>query len=159
METVIKSSTTYTGYKFKWLTLIRIVLGVVMIIKGIYFFMDNTLLLNLFKNSGIGFMNNNQEMWASIITYFNLLGGVFIATGFLTRWVALLLIPMLAGAVFLNFRLGIDEGSGNFILSIAALALLVLFVKLGSGSISADEFFRTYTHAGEKDGYTRKFFQ
>lgn len=157
MEKINKINTT--AYPSKWFTLLRIVLGIIILMKGILFFMDNTLLVALFENSGLAFVNRNQEMWASVITYFNLLGGVFIATGFFTRWICLLLIPMLIGAVILNFNLGIDAGAGDLILSIVALVLLIAFAKLGSGHISADEFFRTYTHAGEKDGYTKKFFQ
>lgn len=157
METINKKNTT--AYPSKWFTLLRIMLGIIILMKGILFFMDNTLLVALFQNSGLEFVNRNMEMWASVITYFNLLGGVFIATGFFTRWICVILIPMLIGAVILNFNLGIESGAGDLILSFVTLALLIVFVKLGSGNISADEFFRTYTHAGEKDGYTRKFFQ
>lgn len=161
METITTTTSArqYNGYKPKWLTLLRIALGVIILLKGISFFMDNTLLMSLLQRSNLAFVGNNAEVWASVITYFNLLGGVFIATGFFTRFMCILLIPMLAGAVYLNFSLGIGESAGDLLLSIIALVLLVLFAKLGSGNISADEFFRTYTHAGEKDGYTRKFFQ
>lgn len=161
METITTTTSArqYNGYKPKWLTLLRIALGVIILLKGISFFMDNTLLMSLLQRSNLAFVGNNAEVWASVITYFNLLGGVFIATGFFTRLMCILLIPMLAGAVYLNFSLGIGESTGDLLLSIIALVLLVLFAKLGSGNISADEFFRTYTHAGEKDGYTRKFFQ
>jgi len=162
METITTTTTStrqYNGYKPKWLTLLRIALGVIILLKGISFFMDNTLLMSLLQRSNLAFVGGNAEVWASVITYFNLLGGVFIATGFFTRFICILLIPMLIGAVYLNFSLGIGGGAGDLLLSIIALVLLVLFAKLGSGNISADEFFRTYTHAGEKDGYTKKFFQ
>lgn len=159
METTITTTRHYSGYKPKWLTLLRVVLGIIILLKGIFFFMNNTLLMALLQRTNLAFVGSNAEVWASVITYFNLLGGVFIATGFFTRFICLLLIPMLVGAVYLNFSLGIGGGAGDLMLSIIALVLLVLFAKLGSGNISADEFFRTYTHAGEKDGYTRKFFQ
>jgi putative oxidoreductase len=159
MERVLKPTNADTSYHPRWLTLVRIFLGIVLIHRGILFFMDQTQLTYLLQNSSVSFINKNQEIWSYIITYCNLLGGVFIATGLGTRWVALLLIPMLIGAVILNFNAGISEGAGNFILSIVALILLVVFVKVGSGNISADEFFRSYTHAGQRDGYTKKFFQ
>jgi putative oxidoreductase len=159
MEIINPPSASRTGYKPWWLTFVRIALGIIILHRGITFFMDNTLLLAFFEKADLAFIGSNQEVWASVITYFNLLGGVFIATGFFTRWACIAMIPILIGAVYLNFSLGIGAGAGNLILSIIALVLCVLFAKLGSGTISADEFFRTYTHAGEKDGYTRKFFQ
>jgi putative oxidoreductase len=159
MERVIKPSNADTSYHPRWLTLVRIFLGIVLIHRGIVFFMDQTQLTSLLGDSSVFFISNNRELWAWIITYCNLLGGVFIATGLGTRWVSLLLIPMLIGAVILNINAGLAEGAGNLILSIISLVLLVLFVKLGSGNISADEFFRSYTHAGRVDGFTRKFFQ
>lgn len=159
MERVITPTNADTSYHPRWLTLVRIFLGIILIHRGIVFFMDQTLLTTILQNSSVSFINQNQVVWAYIITYCNLLGGVFIATGLFTRWVSLLLIPMLVGAVILNFRMGINDGAGNFLLSVVALVLLVLFVKLGSGNISADEFFRSYTHAGQRDGFTKKFFQ
>ncbi len=162
METTVtnpRSAQFSSGYKPKWLTLLRVALGIIILLKGISFFMDNTLLMGLLQRTNLAFVGSNLEVWASIITYFNLLGGVFIVTGFFTRITCILLIPVVAAAVFLNFKLGIDSDAGNLFLSIISLLLLVLFAKLGSGNISADEFFRTYTHAGEKDGYTKKFFQ
>jgi len=160
METIITpSARQYNGYKPKWLTLLRVALGIIILLKGISFFMDNTLLMALLQKSNLAFVGNNAEVWASVITYFNLLGGVFITAGLFTRLMCVLLIPMLLAAVYLNFSLGIGGGAANLLLSVVTLALLILFAKIGSGSISADEFFRTYTHAGEKDGYTKKFFQ
>lgn len=159
MERVIKPTSADTSYHPRWLTLVRIFLGIILIHRGIVFFMDQNQLTSLLRDAPVFFISNNQQFWAYVITYCNLLGGVFIATGLGTRWVALILIPMLIGAVILSLRVGISEGPGNLILSIIALVLLVLFVKLGSGNISADEFFRTYTHAGQRDGFTKKFFQ
>ncbi|RYD68998.1 MAG: DoxX family protein [Sphingobacteriales bacterium] len=158
MET-ISVTRQFNGYKPKWLTLLRVALGIIILLKGISFFMDNTLLTSLLQRTNLAFVGNNAEIWASVITYFNLLGGVFIAAGLFTRFMCFILIPILIAAVYLNFSLGIGGGAGDLLLSVISLVLLIVFAKIGSGNISADEFFRTYTHAGERDGYTRKFFQ
>lgn len=158
METIATTS-SFAGYKPKWLTLLRIILGIIILLKGISFFMDNTLLTSLLNRTNLAFVGNNAEVWAAVITYFNLLGGVFIAAGLFTRPMCLLLLPLLVGAVYLNFSSGVGNSTADLLLSLLTLVLLIIFAAKGSGNISADEFFRTYTHAGEKEGYTKKFFQ
>jgi len=44
-------------------------------------------------------------------------------------------------------------------LSIITLILLIVFAIKGSGTLSADEFFRTYYKAGTEDGNTKRFFE
>jgi hypothetical protein len=47
----------------------------------------------------------------------------------------------------------------ELVLSIVTLLLLILFAIKGSGTLSADEFFRTYYKAGTEDGQTKRFFE
>jgi hypothetical protein len=54
---------------------------------------------------------------------------------------------------------GVKFTNPELALSMLALVLLIVFLVKGSGTISADEFFRSYTNAGHKTGYTKKFFQ
>ena len=114
----------------------------------------------MLQSTGFNVMNNNASAISFFITYFNLLGGVFIIAGLFTKWVSLLQIPLIIGAiVFVNSKAGISFSNTELALSMLVLVLLIVFVIKGSGNISADEFFRTYTHAGRKSGYTKKFFQ
>ena len=142
-----------------WLTLVRVLLGLVLIAKGISFFHDSSTLETMIHKRGWGIFESNAQTIAVLITYINLLGGVFIATGLFTRWISVIQIPLLIGAVIFNMQEGISFSNTEFILSAITLLLLCVFVVKGSGPISADEFFRNYTFAGMERGHTRKFFQ
>ncbi len=144
----------------KWLTLFRIILGFILILKGYTFFQDSAHLEEMIRAGNIEMFTNNTRAIAFIITYVNLLGGVFIATGLFTRWMSLLNIPVVIGAiVFVNSKAGMSLNNTELILSVCTLILLVLFSIKGSGALSADEFFRSYTKAGMEPGHTKKLFQ
>jgi putative oxidoreductase len=143
-----------------WLALLRIAVGIIILLKGIAFFKDSTAIETLVQNPDFSLLKNNAAAIAFFITYFNLLGGFFITVGLFTRWVSLLQIPLLVGAIiFVNSEAGMSFSNPELALSILVLILLALFVLKGSGPYSADEFFRSYTNAGHKSGYTKKFFQ
>ncbi|MEO8567977.1 MAG: DoxX family protein [Ginsengibacter sp.] len=143
----------------KWLTIVRIVLGFILFWKGINFIRDTSLLQGMIEKTGIGMFDKNSSAIAFIITYLNLLGGLFIAVGLFTRTSSIIQIPILIGAVFLvNIQ---QAGNSGFelVLSVIVLLLLLLFAFKGSGAISADEYFRSYYKAGSGEGNTRKFFK
>lgn len=140
-------------------TFLRIFLGTVLLLKGFAFFKDSNHIHALIKNQGFEILDTNAGAIAFFITYLNLLGGTFIVAGFLTRWIALLQIPVLIGAIiFLTNEAGITFNNTELALSVVILLLLFVFLVRGSGPYSADEFFRSYTHAGQKSGFTKRFF-
>lgn len=142
----------------KWLTIPRIILGLILIYKGSTFLQDQTKLSSLFTGTGMGLFNNNSEMWALILTYAHLLGGFFIAIGLFTRWSCIALIPFIAGAiVFVNLKPGMPFGILELFISVLCFVLLVYFAWKGGGAISADEYFRNYTKAAIEPGHTEEF--
>ncbi|MBS1497387.1 MAG: DoxX family protein [Bacteroidetes bacterium] len=144
----------------KWLTLIRIVLGFILIWKGFIFFKDSTGLEGMMRGTGLDMFANYTQTFSFIVTYVSLLGGVFIAVGFLTRLMCLIQIPILLGAIiFINSKAGMSFSNTELVLSIIVFLLLLLFLVKGSGVLSADEFFRSYNKAGEEQGHTKEFFQ
>lgn len=120
------------------LVVLRVVLGTVLLIKGI-FFIDNTVLLeNLITQSGFQRFNAWLPL---VITWAHLLGGCFIILGLLTRWAVILQLPILLGAVLLvNSAKGTFVIDFEFILSVVILFLLVIFLIIGSGPISMDDY-------------------
>lgn len=160
MTTSDSSSSKITAHFPKWLTIPRIALGIVILLRGISFFQDMSGLESLVQKPGFAFLQNNAATLAVVITYFNLLGGFFIAIGLFTRWMSILQLPIIIGAIiFVNVEAASRLTSYELGLSVVVLVLLIVFIIKGSGPISADEFFRTYTNAGQKSGYTKKFFQ
>jgi uncharacterized membrane protein YphA (DoxX/SURF4 family) len=87
------------------------------------------------------------------------LGGLFIAVGLFTRTSSIVQIPILLIAAFFVNMKTTEKSSFELILSIIVLLLLILFAIKGSGSLSADEYFRSYYKAGDEEGNTKKFFK
>ncbi len=142
-----------------WLTILRIILGFILVWKGYVFIRDTSYLQTLIEHTGLGVFSKNSEVLAFIVCYLSLLCGLFIATGLFTKTSSIVQIPILIVAIFfVNIK---ETGQSGFelLLSIITLLLLILFVIKGSGTLSADEFFRTYYKAGTEDGQTKRFFE
>jgi putative oxidoreductase len=144
----------------RWLTLVRIVLGFILFWKGISFIRDSSDLQLMLQRMSIGAIHENSEWIAFLITYINLLGGLFILVGLFTKTSCIVQIPILIGAVFfVNTKDGLNQSTSELVLSAVVLLLLILFAIKGSGVLSADEYFRSYYKAGSEEGHTKKFFK
>ena len=144
----------------RWLTIVRIALGFILFWKGINFIRDSSNLQEMLQRMAIGVIDKNSEWIAFLITYLNLLGGLFIAVGLFTKTSCVVQIPILVGAVFfVNNKHGLNQSNSELILSVIVLILLILFSIKGSGVLSADEYFRSYYKAGSEEGNTKKFFK
>lgn len=124
----------------RWLIVIRVALGICLIIKGISF-MSNTLNLpSLLASSSVDL---NNEWLPLFITWLHLLCGFFLIIGLFTRIAALIMIPILIGAVVLvNVPRGVFSGDSEFGYSLAVLLLLIFFFIEGGGPLSLDDWFR-----------------
>lgn len=143
----------------KWLTLLRILLGVILLYKGFIFLKNSVLVESLLKNNPFQIVDDNSSTVALIITYINLLGGFFIIIGLFTRWMCILQIPILLGAIFfVQDMASVSFANTELLLSIAVFVLLLVFAVKGSGAISADEYFRNYTKAALEPGHTKNLF-
>ena len=142
-----------------WLTVLRIILGLILSWKGLVFIRDFALLEKYIQETGVGFLSQNAHILAFIVSYLSLLSGLFIACGLRTKLFSGIQIPILIVAIFFVNMKGFGESPFELILSIITLILLVVFVIKGSGKLSADEFFRTYYKAGTEDGKTKNFFK
>ena len=141
----------------KWLTILRIALGFILFWRGISFLRDTSNLQQLLQGMSIGMIDKNSQWIAFLITYVNLLGGLFITVGLFTKTSCIVQIPILIGAVFfVNTKSGLNQPASELILSAIVLILLVFFAIKGSGVVSADEYFRSYYKAGAEDGTTKK---
>ena len=70
----------------------------------------------------------------------HIMGGIMIVCGLLTRWALIAQLPILIGAVLLNF-IG-DINSINVIISLATLAASIFYIVYGSEKHSADYYFK-----------------
>ncbi len=142
-----------------WLTIVRIALGLILFWKGINFIRDSSDLHLMLQRMSIGVVDKNSVWIEFLITYINLLGGLFIIVGLFTKTSSIILIPILISVVFfVNTRHGLNQSTFELVLSAIVLILLILFSIKGSGILSADEYFRSYYKAGSEDGNMKKLF-
>lgn len=117
--------------------LVRIALGVILFFKGVTFITNLQYLQDLlspFDKFGGGMILLHYIASAHI------LGGILIVFGLLTRWAIMAQLPILIGAVIINF-LG-EMHSQNLFLSLVTLAICIFFLIYGSGKHSADYYFK-----------------
>jgi uncharacterized membrane protein YphA (DoxX/SURF4 family) len=124
----------------KLLDLIRILLGVFLIFKGILFYEDMTILRDLIVEAKL--IDLSPDAITALlyyVTYAHLVGGTLIFLGLITRLASLIQIPIVLAAVFL-VNIPNRAVNSELWLSIMILALLLLFVIIGSGPLSLDRF-------------------
>ncbi len=128
----------------KWLDVVRIVLGLIIFSKGIALISDTgrqqELLLN---NSIFGFSEMMSSVAIHLVAFAHLVGGILITIGLVTRFAAVIQIPILICAIlFVNISHGFSALNSELWLSIIVLFLLILFWVIGSGPISVDHQIR-----------------
>jgi putative oxidoreductase len=126
----------------RWLEVMRIILGFIILGKGIAFISDTEALDTLIRESRLGFVS-------FILTHYvataHLIGGILIILGLLTRVAILFQIPILIGAVvFINATKGFSALNSELSLSILVLLMLLFFLVYGSGPWSLDEYMKTH---------------
>jgi putative oxidoreductase len=134
-------TTTESTAKLSWLTVLRILLGLIIFYKAITFIRNTSALKSLIEGTGLGVFSQNSEVLAFVIAYLSLLCGLFITVGLITRVASIIQIPILIVAVFLVNIKNISYNTFEFTLSLLALILLILFAIKGSGMLSLDEYF------------------
>jgi len=121
-----------------WLDFLRIILGLVLIWKGIAFYLNIGAFSILMHNAHLG-TAVGISMIAHFIIVVHVLGGVAIALGTYTRTFCLVNLPVLIGAVFfINLSPLILRPYSELWLSISVLAGLVIFIIEGNGKLSVD---------------------
>lgn len=128
--------------QLNWITLLRIVLGLIIFWKAVNFIRDTAALKLLIEKTGIGTFSQNSEALAFLIAYLGMLCCSFITVGFFTRAASIIQIPVLVVAVFFVNIKSINDNTFEFILSLITLLLLILFAIKGSGNLSLDKYFR-----------------
>ena len=115
------------------LDMLRVALWVFCFVKGIHFISQSQTLIELIRPL-------EGYAGAMLIIHYvapaHLVGGILIAVGLLTRWAVLVQIPILIGAILINF-VG-EMVPANLIIAVLALFLSVFFILYGSGKHSAD---------------------
>jgi len=119
-----------------WLDILRIIVGIAIFIKGIYFIHNPDALLQILQNSKI-------EGWTFVVehhvAFTYLAGGILIAIGLITRIAIIFQLPVFFGSIFgfLTHR-GFFSVYSDLTFSIVMFALLIFFLIWGPGKLSVD---------------------
>ena len=138
MDTSVKGlnkwANAHTNYG---LDILRVALGVFLIYKGGYFITNSRDFEDLIAplSNFMGGMLTFHYIAAA-----HIMGGVMIIFGLLTRWAIIAQLPILFGAVIVNF-IG-EFNTTNLLLSGFTLALSLFFLFYGGGKHSADYYFK-----------------
>jgi putative oxidoreductase len=125
------------AHSYYTIDVLRIALGIFLFLKGISFISNSQPLIDLLSplsNFAGGMFVFHYVAGAHIM------GGVMIAIGLLTRWAIWAQLPIIIGAVAINF-IGPLVVS-NLLLSSLSLLLCICFLVYGSGKHSADYYFK-----------------
>lgn len=127
----------------KWIDGLRILLGLVLIWKGVQF-VGNIDLLKA-QIDQYPFITALSFWLAHIIVFAHFVGGLFITLGLLTRVGVIANLPILIGAVFfVHSPTNLFAVHSEMILSLIVLFLLCFFLVEGSGPISVDAYMRSH---------------
>lgn len=127
----------YTFFNFA----LRLVTGLLLLLKGIYFVSHSQHLEKLIMESSA---RSAVSFLVSYIPFAHLFGGAFIMLGLLTRFSVILQIPILIGALYYNVSPNAFGTGGELLLSIVVLVLLIYTLFYGSGPISMDDYLKKH---------------
>ncbi len=111
----------------------RITLGIFLFMKGLRFMNDTNLILEVLGTNS-SFMSD--MIVVHYVSMVHLIGGVLIIFGLLTRWSVLAQIPIVIGALLVNF-IG-EFSAANTLQASVILITLLVFLIIGAGKHSAD---------------------
>ncbi len=118
------------------LDLLRVLLGITIFFKGLYFISHTEELQHILANSAFPWLSFAVAHYVAIV---HLAGGIMISIGLFTRKAVALQIPILLGAVFLvNVPKGFFAEGNDLAFSIVVLSLLCFYFVYGPGYRSAD---------------------
>lgn len=132
------------GHHPKFLDVIRVALGVFLFLKGLGFMQNSANLKEMIESQpDISFSSG----WLMAVMYYvifvHFVGGVLIMLGILTRISALLQIPIVFCAIiFINYLQ--SPFNTDLISSIAAFVLLLVFLIVGSGKWSVENYLESF---------------
>jgi putative oxidoreductase len=137
MYTVKNLNKWANAHTYLTLDLVRIALGVFLFTKGISFITNIQYLVDLI--SPIDRIGGGMFL-IHYIAPAHMIGGIMIVFGLLTRWAIIAQLPILIGAIIVNF-MG-EMHSQNLLLALLVLAFCLFFLFYGSGKHSADYYFK-----------------
>lgn len=139
MNTILKIETWADSHHPKWIDILRIILGIILIVKGIAIIENREQVVAMMEKSNIDFFT--FILSSQYVLAFYIAGGLLVATGLLTRIVILFQLPLIIiSMVFIDYHEGLFALNSELGYLILVLALQLFFLFYGSGPISIDNY-------------------
>ncbi|WP_373518563.1 DoxX family protein [Pricia sp.] len=137
MATIKSLNKWANAHTYYLIDLLRVALGIFLFVKGVNFMSNLQEMMEVakpFENipGGMGILH--------YVAPAHFVGGFLIVIGLLTRWAVLAQLPILIGAVLVNF-LG-EMNTTNLVLAFVALLVCIFFLFYGSGKHSTDYYLK-----------------
>ena len=137
MATIKSLNKWANAHTYYPLDLLRVALGVFLFMKGVDFMSNHQQMAEIIKPF--------QDIPGGMLTMHyvapaHFVGGFLLVIGLLTRWAVVAQLPILIGAILVNF-LG-EMNARNLVLASITLLLCVFFMFYGSGKHSADYYLK-----------------
>ena len=120
------------NFKIFEISILRMIIGGFILFKGVRFFQDKEILEQIIIASNL---NIPEYLIVYPVIFCHIVGGLLILFGLLTRLASLCQIPILIGAVIVNYMI---NDPIQFFASVMVLISLMFITVLGSGKASAD---------------------
>lgn len=125
------------------LDIVRIALGVFLLLKGIAFMQNTSALKEIIESHSD--LTLPPSLFLTMVyyaTFVHIAGGALIALGLVTRLAALVQLPVVFAAVFFVNNLQ-SPLNAELWASVTCLVLLVVFMIIGSGKLSLENYFKS----------------
>ena len=139
MNTVLKLESWADHHHPKWIDLLRVVLGIIFIIKGIALIDHREQVIQMMEKSNIDLFTFSLS--SQYVIAFDLAGGLLIVIGLLTRLICLFQLPIVVlSIIFINYHQNLFALNSELGYLVLILALVLFFLFYGSGPISVDNY-------------------
>ena len=139
MNAIIKLESWADRHHPKWIDLLRILLGIIFIIKGAALIENRDQVIRMMEKSNLDlftFIISSQYVMA-----FDIAGRLLISLGLLTRLIVFFQLPIvILSLIFIDYHQGLFLLNSEFGYLILILALLIFFLFYGSGKLSLDNY-------------------
>jgi putative oxidoreductase len=139
MNTILKLESLADRHHPKWIDLLRVVLGIIFIVKGVALIEHREQVIQMMEKSNIDLFTFSLS--SQYVIAFDIAGGLLIAVGLLTRLIVLFQLPIVVlSIIFINYHQDLFALNSQLGYLILILALILFFLFYGSGTISVDYY-------------------
>src|SRR4051812_24471735 len=112
-----------------WMSLIRIVLGILLIWKGLLFIRDTSELHMAIQRTGIGEYAGFLDVIAAVVSILTLVSAIFLIVGLFTRITSYIQMAIIILGIVFIYLTGIERNSFEMVSTIIILSLLAFFAN------------------------------